>query len=162
MQKDKFERRAPVCVGILTLLTIAAMLVGCGSSSTTTSSSTVTHTPKFLVALDYTSGNNVNVFSVNLTTGALTQVSGSPFNVGLAGPAAIVTHPTNGSWVYVCHGSQAHSNEVMALLISATGTPSVTTSTTTATSNGCYWSVGHCPDRHLAASTYTQPIMIAP
>lgn len=78
-------------------------LVACGNSSnhTTHNNSQNPTTPKFLVAVDDSgAGNNVNVFPINATTGALgTVVSGSPFNLGINNAMTIVVHP-NGHFVY--------------------------------------------------------------
>jgi 6-phosphogluconolactonase (cycloisomerase 2 family) len=50
-------------------------------------------------------GNNVNVFPVNPTTGALgARVSGSPFNMVLIDGMTLAVHP-NGRFVYAADGS---------------------------------------------------------
>ncbi len=110
-------RIVSVCLGITCLLVLAAVLVGCGNDPTST-----LHAPKFLVALDDTSSaNNVNVFSVDPTTGELTAVSGSPFTTGLSSGAGAVVHPKHGNWVFAADWS----GNVQALVLGANGTPTV-------------------------------------
>ena len=57
--------------------------------------------PKFVVSIDGSgAGTNVNVFSVNATTGVLgAAVTGSPFNMGLTNGMTLEVHP-NGHFVY--------------------------------------------------------------
>jgi len=106
-----------------------AALIGCGNLTDGTlfpggGGGFVLHTPKFLVALDDTStATNVNVYSVDPTTGALTAVPNSPFNTGLSDGSGAVTHPFHGNWVYAADWS----GNVQALSIGADGTPAVTT-----------------------------------
>ena len=116
----------------LCVCALLALLVGCGNSKKSAST-----TPAFVVAADSTGGNDVEVFSVNQTSSALTAISGSPYNFSLAGPdGAIVTHP-NGKWVYVCDWS---STSLVALSVDPTaGTPTPIGSTVN-TTNGCDWS----------------------
>lgn len=85
----------------------------------------ILHTPKFLVALDDTStASNVNVFSVDPSTGALTAVSGSPFTTGLSDGSGAVVHPTHGNWVFAADWS----GNVQALVIGSDGKPTVASS----------------------------------
>jgi 6-phosphogluconolactonase (cycloisomerase 2 family) len=110
---------------------LLAFLVGCGNSNKTNT------TPGFVVAADSINGNNIEIFSVNQTSSALTAISGSPYNFSLAGPdGSIVTHP-NGKWVYVCDWS---STNLIGLSIDQTaGTPTAIGSTVN-TTGGCDWS----------------------
>ena len=107
-----------------------AFLLGCGNSNKSTT------TPAFVVAADYSSGNDIEVFSVNQTSSALTAISGSPYNFSLSGPdGSIVTHP-NGKWVYVCDWSS--TNLVGLSIDKSAGTPTQIGSTVN-TTGGCDW-----------------------
>jgi len=64
----------------LCVAALLAFLVGCGNSNKTNT------TPGFVVAADSINGNNIEIFSVNQTSSALTAISGSPYNFSLAGP----------------------------------------------------------------------------
>lgn len=106
------------CLGIGCLLVVTAVLMACGDSARTTT----LHAPKFMVALDDTSfADNVNVFSVNASTGELTAVASSPFTTGLSDGAGAVVHPTHGNWVFAADWS----GNVQSLTIGADGTPTV-------------------------------------
>jgi 6-phosphogluconolactonase len=112
------RRRVALCLGIACLLVLTAALLACGTSSRPIA----LHTPKFLVALDDTgSTDNVNVFSVDGSTGALTAVSSSPFTTGLLDGAGAVVHPTHGNWVFAADWA----GNVQALVMGADGTPAV-------------------------------------
>lgn len=105
-------------------LLAAVALVGCGNLSDGTlfpgGGGIVLHTPKFMVALDDTgTANNVNVFTVDPTTGQLTAVAGSPFATGLSDGSGAVVHPTHGNWVFAADWS----GNVQALVIGSNGTP---------------------------------------
>jgi 6-phosphogluconolactonase len=63
-----------------------------------------TNPPRFAYVANRGS-NNVSAYSVDATTGALTQIAGSPFPVGTL-PVAIAVDPT-GSYVYVANGTDA-------------------------------------------------------
>jgi 6-phosphogluconolactonase len=98
----------------------AVLMMGCENGSTATA--LLTHTPAFLVALDDTnSADNVSVFSVNASTGELTEVSGSPFTTGLSYGAGAVVHPTHGNWVFAADWD----GNVQALVLGTNGTPTV-------------------------------------
>src|SRR4051812_29789195 len=105
----KSKRVAPfMALGILML--VGAALIGCSSDELAHllggGSSSLFHTPKFLIALDDDSAPaNVNVFSVDPTTGVLTAVSGSPFTTGLSDGSGAVTHPFHGDWIYAADWS---------------------------------------------------------
>jgi 6-phosphogluconolactonase (cycloisomerase 2 family) len=89
------------------VLLLAFVQISCGSDSTPPVAAVNPTTPKFLVAVDANKGmggNNVNVFLVNSTTGALgAAVSGSPFNRGLTDGMTLAVHP-NGHFVYAADG----------------------------------------------------------
>lgn len=125
MKKHKWMLAAAFC-GLLAV----AVLVGCGNLSDGTlfpgGGGFTVHPPKFMVALDDTStATNVNVFSVNPTTGVLTPVAGSPFNTGLSDGSGAVVHPTHGNWVFAADWS----GNVQALVIGADGTPTPASTT---------------------------------
>ncbi|HLX82344.1 MAG TPA: beta-propeller fold lactonase family protein [Terriglobales bacterium] len=116
-------------VALCFTLALTLMFAACGSGSKAT-------TPAFVVAANYTSGANIEVFSIDPTSAALTAASGSPYNFGLTGPdGAIVTHP-NGKWVYVCDWE---STNVVALAVD--NTSGAATQTNNAADTGaCDWS----------------------
>jgi 6-phosphogluconolactonase (cycloisomerase 2 family) len=100
--------------GALTLLNTARtqqapgpVLLGGGSAS-------VTYTPKFAYVADGL-GNAVSAYTVNATSGALTQITGSPFSAGI-GPVSVSVDPT-GRFAYVAN---ANDNDVSAYTINAT------------------------------------------
>jgi 6-phosphogluconolactonase (cycloisomerase 2 family) len=121
-----------VCLLTLTAF-VAATMAGCGSGST----SSLFHTPKFLVALDDSgSGTNVNVYSINATTGALTNVSAtSPQDLGVTYPIGITVHP-NGHWLYVGDSSDG---SVHSWAIDASGKLTETSNVTTGSSSLADW-----------------------
>jgi len=86
------------------------------------------------------SGANVEVYSVDPSTGALTKASGSPFNlgVGVNDPYSLIAHP-NGQWVYVCDYA---SNVMAAFSLSSAGAPTGITSAHMTSSAGCDWNQG--------------------
>ena len=109
-------KQAALCFGMMLSLVLTAILLGCGDDS----KSTTTHTPKFLVALDDTaSADNVNVFTVNPSTGDLTPVTGSPFTTGLSDGAAAVVHPKHGNWIFAADWT----GNVQTLVLGSDGTP---------------------------------------
>jgi 6-phosphogluconolactonase (cycloisomerase 2 family) len=89
------------------VLLLAFVQISCGSDSKPPVAAANPTTPKFLMAVDGNNGmggNNVNVFPVNSTTGALgAPVSGSPFNMGLTDGMTLAVHP-NGRFVYAADG----------------------------------------------------------
>ena len=109
---------------------VAATLVGCGNGS-------IYHTPKFLVALDDSgSGTNVNVYSINATTGALTKVSStSPQDLGVTNPIGITVHP-NGHWLYI---GDSNDGTVHSWNIDANGKLTETSKVTTGSSSIADW-----------------------
>lgn len=111
-------------------LALTLMFAACGTSSTKTT------TPGFVVAADAMNGTNIEVFSINQSSSALTSIASSPFNFGLSGPdGSIVTHP-NGKWVYVCDWQ---STNVVALSIdNGSGTPTKINSASD--THACDWS----------------------
>lgn len=117
-------------IGMCLTLALTLMFAACGTTSTKTT------TPTYVVAADAMNGSNIEVFSINQSSSALTSISGSPYNFSLSGPdGSIVTHP-NGKWVYVCDWS---SNNVVALAIDNTaGTPTKINSVTD--TGACDWS----------------------
>jgi len=119
----KMKRTPMLALGLLIL--VGVVLLGCGGdlqSILGLGGFGLLHTPKFLIALDDTSSpDNVNVFSVDPTTGVLTAVSGSPFTTGLSDGSGAVTHPFHGDWVFVADWS----GNVQALKIGSDGTPTV-------------------------------------
>ncbi len=122
---------------VCSVLAIAVGLVSCGLTGGTTYT---THPPKFLVGVETGSGHDINVYSVTPSSGALTAVSGSPFDlgVGLADPYEVITHP-NGQWVYVCDYT---TNLVAAFSLNSSGTPTGITSANMTTTSGCDWTQG--------------------
>jgi hypothetical protein len=135
-----------LAVASISLLGMASLFfAGCGGSSSQSTTTTYpTHTPKYLVALDIHSGNDVEVMSINATTGALTPVSGSPFSsLGLVDPYAVTTHP-NGNWVYACDWNDGSGNTpfVVGFTLSGAGVPSVINSIDTDEANGCDYTNG--------------------
>ena len=116
-------------VALCFALALTLMFAACGSGSKAT-------TPAFVVAADSGSGSNIEVFSIDPTSAALTAASGSPYNFGLAGPdGAIVTHP-NGKWVYVCDWE---STNVVALNVDNTS-GAATRTNNAADTGACDWS----------------------
>ena len=129
-------RNRTVIVGAIALLSIAILFsTGCGGDDS--QSVYATHTPKYFVALDYSSGNDVEVMSVDATTGALTSVANSPFSsLGLNDPNALTTHP-NGQWIYACDRSNNSTPFVVGFTLSSAGVPSAINSVDTSDSVGC-------------------------
>ena len=129
------KKRYAVAAAFTCLLAVA-VIVGCAGGSLFPGGGSTLHDPKFLVAMDdnFPSLANLHVFTVNPTTGAITEVSGSPFTTGLVDGygAGVIVHPSHGNWVYVGD----NDGNVQALTIGANGTP---TSTSFATSPGLGW-----------------------
>ncbi len=111
-------KRVSLCLKSLTLVALTAMLMACGDDA----KSVTVHAPKFMVGLDDTSSvDNLNVFSVNTSTGELTAVTGSPFTTGMAYGAAAVVHPTHGNWIFAADWN----GNVQSLVLGTSGTPAV-------------------------------------
>ncbi len=70
--------------------------------------------PIFLFSLEGNGAGAVHVFGVNTSTGALTEVPGSPFNAGLM-PEQLVVDPT-GRFVYVAN---EHSEDITGFSVDA-------------------------------------------
>lgn len=105
---------ALIALGVLLLP--AAVLIGCGSSTTPIST-----TPRFLVSPNKVAAPNVNVYSVDASTGVLTPIPAgtpNPSDMGLTTPVSIITHPTNGSLLFV-NDNATHT--VTPLTIDSTG-----------------------------------------
>lgn len=84
------SKRASACIGIAVVLLVGAISFGCGSSSH------IIGAPHFFLALDDASGTplkNVNVYSVNPVSGALTLATASAQDIGLDDPSAAVINP---------------------------------------------------------------------
>lgn len=135
------RRSSLVVVSIALLGMVSLFSAGCGGSKSNAPTYT-THTPKYLVALDYRSGNNIEVMSINATTGVLTPVTNSPFSgLGLSNPYAVTTHP-NGEWVYGCDYADGSNNPVVGFTLSSSGVPSVINTAYTDESGGCDYTAG--------------------
>ena len=98
---------------------------------------TVGNTPERVVVATTTTGNlfayvsntndsagSISAFSINLNTGALTPVPGSPFATGAAGsfpgPAAMVVREAGSNFLYVALAGTANANnEIVAFVIDA-------------------------------------------
>ena len=99
--------------GSLTVLNKARTQQGPASVALGGGSASVTYTPKFAYAANNGS-NNVSAYTINTSTGALTSITGSPFNAGMF-PVFVTTDPL-GKFAYVANNS---SNNVSAYTINA-------------------------------------------
>jgi len=115
---------------LLSIGAAAALLAGCGASqagvgtegslppsnshgqkSSTQSAGRLTSTVHYLYVTNGNS-NNISAFSINASSGALTQVQGSPFGAG-SGPVGEAVDPV-GAFMYVANGE---SDNVSAYVI---------------------------------------------
>ena len=104
--------RAIAWLAVAVALVAAALLSACGGSSNPVNSVNLVNStnysfssaaPKFAIVGNDACSPTVSVFSVNATTGALTEVTNSPFTVNAVCPRVSV-HP-NGKWVYITDNS---------------------------------------------------------
>jgi len=117
--------------GSLTLRQTVATRSGSAMMAMTSGTTPVTYTSRFAYAANF-GGDNVSGFTVDAETGALTEVSGSPFAAGPA-PFNVITDPA-GKFAYVVNsyegsGSDAGSlsaytiNASTGILTAITGSP---------------------------------------
>jgi len=99
--------------GALTLLKTVRTQGQPGSMALSTGTTPVTYTPRFAYVANY-SDNDVSAYTINATTGALTQITGSPFPAGVA-PLSVTVDPS-GKFAYVAN----YSDNVSAYTINAT------------------------------------------
>lgn len=97
MQTHKIAKRMATFTFLCALVAVAALLMSCGSSSSTTKINT---TPKFLVAPDQTAGAHVNVFTIAVD-GTLTAVASSPQDMSVTGVEPIVIDPIKNDILFV-------------------------------------------------------------
>jgi 6-phosphogluconolactonase (cycloisomerase 2 family) len=154
------SKRTKALVALTFVLALAAgVLAGCSSGQLDTLLGgsvgfTLVKTPKFMVAIDATSGatTNVNVFPVNATTGVLgAAVSGSPFDRGLSNGMVVMVHP-NGHWVYVadCDTGMIHQWTVDT----NTGVPT-DIAPAVANESGSFYAPSDCDDSPTRVITIT-------
>jgi 6-phosphogluconolactonase len=88
--------------GVLLLVLTALLVVGCSSDELAhiLGGGNILFTPKFAVAANF-SDDTLSVYSVNSTTGVLTEVAGSPFDTVAGGPWGVALNQRLGNVFYV-------------------------------------------------------------